>query len=82
MAVDERGGWWDPDRQAGRTAKGAGVGRRRRALTSLLLCYRQRRWYVEGIYDRRSPNGPDGRFARLPGGNTMTDIIDPTRHTG
>jgi protein ImuB len=50
--VDER--WWDPDRAKGRTARaqvllsadGAdGVGR------ALLLCYRQRRWYLEGVYE-------------------------------
>ena len=56
--VDER--WWDPDRKAGRTARaqvlldtdersrveqGGSPGR------ALLLCYRQRRWYLEGIYE-------------------------------
>jgi len=49
--VDER--WWDPARAKGRTARaqvlvadGAdGVGR------ALLLCYRQRRWYLEGVYE-------------------------------
>lgn len=49
-AVDER--WWDPQRGAGRTARvqvllaGAdGPG------PALLLCYRQRRWYLEGRYE-------------------------------
>lgn len=50
--VDER--WWDPERARGRTARvqvlldgdGAhGVG------WALLLCYRQRRWYLEGVYE-------------------------------
>jgi len=54
--VDER--WWDQDRTAaglvGRTARaqvlleggrGSGPG------TALLLCYRQRRWHLEGIYE-------------------------------
>lgn len=48
--VDER--WWDPDRGAGRTARaqvlverGPGPG------PALLLCYRQRRWYLEGSYE-------------------------------
>jgi len=53
--VDER--WWDPERAAGpggRTARvqvllegerGSDPG------TALLLCYRQRRWYLEGIYE-------------------------------
>lgn len=47
--VDER--WWDPDRgSSGRTARtqilldgDPGV--------ALLLCYRQRRWYLEGSYE-------------------------------
>jgi len=49
-SVDER--WWDPDRAKGHTARvqvlldGAdGVGQ------ALLLCYRQRRWYLEGVYE-------------------------------
>lgn len=50
--VDER--WWDPDRAKGRTARvqvlleadGAD-----RVGQALLLCYRQRRWYVEGVYE-------------------------------
>ncbi|MBJ7464135.1 MAG: DNA polymerase Y family protein [Mycolicibacterium sp.] len=54
--VDER--WWDPDRTpVGRTARAqvvvsgrggqndAGVG------VAMLLCYRQRQWHVEGIYE-------------------------------
>ncbi len=52
--VDER--WWDQGHQAraGRTARaqvlvdngsGASPG------TALLLCYRQRRWYLEGVYE-------------------------------
>ena len=50
--VDER--WWDPDR----TVKApAGSGRAARAQVlldtgpALLLCYRQRRWYLEGSYE-------------------------------
>jgi len=48
--VDER--WWDPERGKGRTARaqvllGGGGGESR----ALLLCYRQRRWYVEGVYE-------------------------------
>jgi protein ImuB len=54
--VDER--WWDPERKpVGRTARAQvlvdtcrdraddGAGR------AMLLCYRERRWYVEGIYE-------------------------------
>ena len=54
--VDER--WWDPERKpVGRTARAqvvvsgrggqndAGVG------VAMLLCYRQRQWHVEGIYE-------------------------------
>jgi len=42
--VDER--WWEPER-SGRIARAQVlVGG-----TALLLCYRQRRWYVEGIYE-------------------------------
>ncbi|HEU0190104.1 MAG TPA: DNA polymerase Y family protein [Mycobacterium sp.] len=60
--VDER--WWDPDREA---AEAAGSGRTARAQvlldndrtapddgepgSALLLCYRRRRWYLEGIYE-------------------------------
>lgn len=42
--VDER--WWEPER-SGRVARAQVlVGD-----TALLLCYRQRRWYVEGVYE-------------------------------
>jgi protein ImuB len=48
--VDER--WWDPDRAAagpgGRTARAQVLLESERAL---LLCYRKRRWYLEGIYE-------------------------------
>jgi protein ImuB len=44
--VDER--WWDPDRSAGRTARAQVLLENERAL---LLCYRQRRWYLEGSYE-------------------------------
>ncbi len=47
--VDER--WWDPDRSAtagGRTARAQVLLESERAL---LLCFRQRRWYLEGIYE-------------------------------
>lgn len=47
--VDER--WWDPElTKSGRTARAQVLldGKPGRAL---LLCYRQRRWYVEGIYE-------------------------------
>lgn len=50
--VDER--WWDPDRtpnsRTGRTARAQVLldGEPQRAL---LLCYRQRRWYLEGSYE-------------------------------
>jgi protein ImuB len=48
---DER--WWDPDRAA------AGPGRIARTQilvegdpgSALLLCYRQRRWHLEGVYE-------------------------------
>jgi protein ImuB len=48
--VDER--WWDQNQEAGRS----GPGRTARAQvlvadTALLLCYRQRRWYLEGVYE-------------------------------
>ena len=46
--VDER--WWDPDRRAGRTAR-AQVLLEGDPGQALLLCYRQRRWYLEGIYE-------------------------------
>jgi protein ImuB len=44
--VDER--WWDPDLAKGRTARAQVLLESERAL---LLCYRQRRWYLEGIYE-------------------------------
>ncbi|HET9892779.1 MAG TPA: DNA polymerase Y family protein [Mycobacterium sp.] len=44
--VDER--WWDPDLGKGRTARAQVLLESERAL---LLCYRQRRWYVEGSYE-------------------------------
>jgi len=54
--VDER--WWDPDRAAtgagGRTARVQVLLAGRRASDpgiAMLLCYRQRRWYLEGIYE-------------------------------
>jgi protein ImuB len=43
--VDER--WWDSDAK-GRTARAQVLLESERAL---LLCYRQRRWYLEGIYE-------------------------------
>lgn len=50
--VDER--WWDQDRAKGRTARAQvllGGDGRSQAEQALLLCYRQRRWYVEGVYE-------------------------------
>lgn len=44
--VDER--WWDPERTGGRTARAQVLLESERAL---LLCYRQRRWYLEGAYE-------------------------------
>ncbi|EID17033.1 DNA polymerase Y family protein [Mycobacterium xenopi] len=44
--VDER--WWDPEQARGRTARMQVLLESERAL---LLCYRQRRWYLEGIYE-------------------------------
>jgi protein ImuB len=44
--VDER--WWDPDLGKGRTARAQVLLESERAL---LLCYRQRRWYLEGSYE-------------------------------
>ena len=47
--VDER--WWDPDVRTGRTARAqvlVDFGQEERAF---LLCYRQRRWYLEGVYE-------------------------------
>lgn len=48
--VDER--WWDQTEQsrAGRTAR-AQVLIGQEPGTALLLCYRQRRWYLEGVYE-------------------------------
>jgi protein ImuB len=54
-SVDER--WWDTssaDVRSGRTARAQvllGSDRDRAPVQALLLCYRQRRWYVEGIYE-------------------------------
>ncbi len=45
-SVDER--WWDPDLAKGRTARAQVLLESERAL---LLCYRQRRWYLEGSYE-------------------------------
>ncbi|MCV7096751.1 DNA polymerase Y family protein [Mycobacterium kubicae] len=45
-SVDER--WWDPDLGKGRTARAQVLLESERAL---LLCYRQRRWYLEGSYE-------------------------------
>ena len=49
--VDER--WWDPERTpVGRTARAqVVVGTRDRIGVAMLLCYRQRQWHVEGIYE-------------------------------
>lgn len=50
--VDER--WWDPDQSAnGRTARAQVLlsGGEQAGGLALLLCYRQRRWYVEGVYE-------------------------------
>lgn len=48
--VDER--WWDPG-QAGDEARSGRSARAQVLLddTALLLCYRQRRWYLEGVYE-------------------------------
>jgi protein ImuB len=47
--VDER--WWDPDPGKGRTARAQVLlDDDGEAGTALLLCYRQRRWYLEGAY--------------------------------
>ncbi|MDT5009828.1 MAG: protein ImuB [Mycobacterium sp.] len=43
--VDER--WWDPDVKSGRTARAQVLVEEQ----AFLLCYRQRRWYLEGIYE-------------------------------
>jgi len=52
--VDER--WWDQAEQsrAGRTARAqvlVGNQSDGEPGTALLLCYRQRRWYLEGVYE-------------------------------
>lgn len=44
--VDER--WWDPEAGGGRVARAQVLLAGERAV---LLCYRQRRWYMEGIYE-------------------------------
>ncbi|KAA8965314.1 DNA polymerase Y family protein [Mycobacterium sp.] len=44
--VDER--WWDPRAAAGRSARAQVLPQGQHAL---LLCYRKRRWYLEGIYE-------------------------------
>ncbi|MDT5351465.1 MAG: protein ImuB [Mycobacterium sp.] len=44
--VDER--WWDLDQGRGRTARAQVL---LESECALLLCYRQRRWYLEGIYE-------------------------------
>lgn len=46
--VDER--WWDPDAAGGRSAR-AQVLVGSDPAQALLLCFRQRRWYVEGVYE-------------------------------
>jgi protein ImuB len=47
-SVDER--WWNPELGKGRTAR-AQVLLDGDPGKALLLCYRQRRWYMEGIYE-------------------------------
>ena len=47
--VDER--WWDPERGKGRTARVQVLLGDEGESRALLLCYRQRRWYVEGAYE-------------------------------
>ena len=49
--VDER--WWDSERKpVGRTARAqVVVDARDRVGVAMLLCYRQRQWHVEGIYE-------------------------------
>jgi protein ImuB len=44
--VDER--WWNPEHAKGRTARAQVLVEGGKAL---LLCFRQRRWYLEGIYE-------------------------------
>ena len=49
--VDER--WWE-DTRSGRTARAQvllDADRAHDSVQALLLCYRQRRWYLEGVYD-------------------------------
>ena len=49
--VDER--WWE-DPRSGRTARAQvllDADRAHDSVQALLLCYRQRRWYLEGVYD-------------------------------
>ena len=48
--VDER--WWDPEQsRAGRTARAQVLVDLPEHPQALLLCYRQRRWYLEGSYE-------------------------------
>ncbi|MCP9276714.1 DNA polymerase Y family protein [Mycolicibacterium arenosum] len=49
--VDER--WWDAGSAGGRTARAQVLlsGDERAGGRALLLCYRQRRWYIEGAYE-------------------------------
>jgi protein ImuB len=54
--VDER--WWDPEVKIGRTARAqvlVDCGEEQNGGSdpgaALLLCYRQRRWYLEGVYE-------------------------------
>jgi protein ImuB len=48
--VDER--WWDHEQaKAGRTARAQVLVDGGERSQALLLCYRQRRWYVEGAYE-------------------------------
>jgi len=48
--VDER--WWDPETaKVGRTARAQVLLGDRDGDLALLLCYRQRRWYLEGAYE-------------------------------
>lgn len=47
--VDER--WWDADTRSGRTARAQVLLGSERAQEALLLCYRQRQWFLEGVYE-------------------------------
>jgi protein ImuB len=48
--VDER--WWDPNGQASRTARvQVLMGDSGATGKALLLCYRRRQWYLEGVYE-------------------------------